>query len=81
MRNERRSLRRIGGQLGVVGQPALGVAAEPNRVLELLQALDALARPAAERRVVPAEKEPVGRAVLEDRLQRGEVAVDVVEQG
>src|SRR4051794_27238045 len=67
-----------------VGGPAVDVAADPARVFELLEPFDGLAGERAEHGVVAAE-EVAGRAfvrrVFERRLERGEVAVDVVEEG
>ena len=64
-----------------VHEPAVGVAADPGGVLELLQPLDRLLRPGAGGGVVAAQQEGVGvLRVRQDRLQRGQVAVDVVEQ-
>ena len=64
--------------------PAVDVAADPGRGLEFAQRRDRLRRPRAEQRVVAAEQEPVGAGapcVGEHRIQRREVAVDVVEEG
>src|SRR5215203_1668592 len=64
-----------------VDEPAVGVAADPGRVRQLLQALDRLLRPSAGHRVVAAEEELVEIArVGENGLERRQVAVDVVEQ-
>ena len=64
-----------------VHEPAVRVTADPGGVLELLQPLDGLARPGAGGGVVAAEQEAVGvLGIRQDRLQGGQVAVDVVEQ-
>ena len=73
-------VRRRGGVAG----PAVDVAADPGRRLELAQARDGLCRPGAEQRVVAAEH-PAARAggarVGEDGVERRQVAVHVVENG
>jgi hypothetical protein len=69
---------------GRVAGPAVDVAAHPDGGLELAQARHGLGRPGAEQRVVAAE-DPLlgarGARVGDDRVERGEVAVHVVEDG
>jgi hypothetical protein len=72
--------------LGPVGrwlaQPALAVAADPRRVLELLQPGQRLQRPRARRAVVAAEEPAVHARIVRVRehgLERRQVPVDVVE--
>ena len=67
------------GRVGRVDEPAVDVAADPLGV-ELAEAADGLDRPGAEAGVVAAEEEPLRRAVREHRLERGQVAVHVVQQ-
>jgi ribosomal-protein-alanine N-acetyltransferase len=78
----RRGARELGA-VAVVREPALGVAAQPRGVGELAQAGDRLGRPGAEQRDVAADDPAAdtrAARVVEDRLQGGQVAVDVVEQ-
>ena len=64
-----------------VHEPAVRVPADPGGVLELLQALDGLLRPGAGGGVVATQHKPVGvLGIRQDRLQGGEVPVDVVEE-
>ena len=63
-------------------EPALAVAADPRRVRQFAQTLDRLLRPWARRAVVPSEEpavdvQPIGLG--ENPLERGQVAVNVVE--
>ena len=74
----------VSGRLAGLGGPALAVAADPDRGPQLEQAVDGLARGGAEERDVAADEPLVGAAFLrvgDDRVERGEVAVDVVEDG
>ena len=71
-------------RLGRVADPAVDVAAHPHGGLELAQPRDGLHGPGAEQRVIAAEHPLVGSGgtrVGEHRVERGEVAVDVVEDG
>jgi ribosomal-protein-alanine N-acetyltransferase len=81
---DRRPDERVVGRVVDVAGPPFTVAADPDRVLQRAQALDALAWPAAEQRVVAAE-DPAARAlrlgVREHGLQRGQVSEDVVQAG
>jgi hypothetical protein len=73
-------VRRRGGVAG----PAVDVAADPGRRLQLAQAGDGLRRPGAEQRVVAAEHPPAragGARVRENRVESVQVSVHVVENG
>jgi len=66
--------RLVGGQVRAVGQPALRVAADPRRAVQLAQPVDRLGGPGAEGGHVAAEQPGVRAAlarVAEDRLERG----------
>jgi hypothetical protein len=70
--------------LGRVGGPALAIAADPGRGLQLPQRGDRLLRPCTEQRVVATEQELGGAGlagVVEHGAQRRQVAVHVVEEG
>ena len=61
----------VAGQ--ALDEPALGVAADPDGVVELAQTRDGPRRPGPERSHVAAEHEaldPPAREVVEDRLER-----------
>ena len=79
---DRRLQRAVCGR--VAARPAVDVAADPGGGLELAQPRDGLGLPGAEERVVAAEQ-PLARAgrlrVLQHRVERAEVAMDVIEDG
>ena len=82
LRRDRALHDRVVGRGVRVRGPALAVAADPGGV-ELLQASERLDGLRAEERVVAAEQEgadALGARVGQHRVERGEVAVDVVEQ-
>jgi hypothetical protein len=63
-------------------QPPLTVAADPGRIRQLAQSRQSLERPRAGRAVVATEEPAVDPEVVclcQDTLERGHVAVDVVE--
>jgi len=75
---------RVVGRLVGRGGPALAVAADPGRGRQPVQQRDRRLRLRPEQGVVPAEDPalcPAGARVGDDRLERGQVPVDVVEDG
>ena len=64
-------------------QPALAVATNPGRIRKLAQTVERLLRPWARRAVVAAEQPAVDAGppgVRQHRVERGDVAVDVVQK-
>ncbi len=69
--------------VGELTRPPLAVPADPDRVRQRLEPLERLERPWARDSVVAAEQPAVDAELVglrEHRLERGQVAVDVVEQ-
>jgi class 3 adenylate cyclase len=67
-----------------MGGPAVDVTPDPLRARQLPQGVDGLGRQGTEQCVVTAQYEPLGArgaGVGEDRLERQQVGVDVVENG